>query len=121
MRKKFQKGISLYFTVILTGVVLAIALSLSSILISQMKIFREIGYSTKAFYAADSGIERALIEIETGSGCSQGAPCVLTLSNGASYSVYDLSSGSSGCTAANYCVYSTGVYQSVKRAINANY
>ncbi len=55
-----QKGVSLFITLIITSIVLAIALGMSLILIGQLKITRQIGDSTKAFFAADAGMERAL-------------------------------------------------------------
>lgn len=55
-----QKGIALYITLILTSIILAIALGMSLILVGQLKMTQEIGNSTKAFYAADAGMEMAL-------------------------------------------------------------
>lgn len=55
-----QKGISLYITLILTSIILAIALGMSLLLVGQLKMTKEIGNSTKAFYAADAGMEQAL-------------------------------------------------------------
>ena len=55
-----QKGVSLYITLILTSIILAIALGISLVLVGQLKMTREIGDSTKAFFAADAGMEHAL-------------------------------------------------------------
>lgn len=55
-----QKGISLYITLILTSIILAIALGMSLLFVGQLKMTREIGNSTKAFFAADAGMEQAL-------------------------------------------------------------
>lgn len=55
-----QKGVSLYITLILTSIILAVALGISLLLVGQLKITREIGDSTKAFFAADAGMEQAL-------------------------------------------------------------
>jgi hypothetical protein len=61
-----QKGISLYITLILTSIILAIALGISLIFVGQLKMTREIGNSTKAFFAADAGMEQALnLDIST--------------------------------------------------------
>ena len=55
-----QKGVSLYLTVIILAILLAISLGISTILLGQMKIIGEIGKSVVAFYAADTGIEKML-------------------------------------------------------------
>jgi len=59
-RNKKQKGISLLFIVLITSFILAIGLGLSALLIQEMKMMSEIGYSVIAFYAADTGIEHGL-------------------------------------------------------------
>lgn len=58
-----QRGVSLFLAIMVLSVILAIALGLSSILVSQIKIIRGMGNSVVAFYAADSGIEEALSDI----------------------------------------------------------
>lgn len=55
-----EKGISLYITLILTSIILAVGLGMSLILLGQLRMTKEIGDSLKAFYAADAGIEHAL-------------------------------------------------------------
>jgi hypothetical protein len=58
-----NKGVSLLFIVLISGIILAIALGICAILIQAMKIMTEIGYSVVAFYAADSGIEAAVYDL----------------------------------------------------------
>ncbi len=58
-----QKGISLLFTVLITSLILAISLGISALLIQEMRMMSEIGYSVTAFYAADSGIEAAVYDL----------------------------------------------------------
>ncbi|MBU4298439.1 hypothetical protein L6279_03415 [Candidatus Parcubacteria bacterium] len=55
-----QKGVSLYFAVVITSLFLAIAFGLTAILVSQVKIFKEMGDSVNALFAADSGMEKIL-------------------------------------------------------------
>ena len=58
-----QKGVSLYFAVVITTILLAIVLGLTTILVSQLKIIRGMGDSVVAFFAADRGMERTLYNI----------------------------------------------------------
>jgi len=60
---KQQKGISLLFVVLIMGVILAIGLGISGILVQQTRMTGEIGYSVVSFYAADSGIEQELYDL----------------------------------------------------------
>lgn len=55
-----QKGVSLIITFFVLTIILAVVLSISVILYSQLKIVRNIGNSVVAFYAADSGTEKLL-------------------------------------------------------------
>lgn len=57
-----QKG-SIYLTVILLGVVLAVAIGVVSIVVSGSNLVKGLGDSVRAFHIADSGIEMALYEI----------------------------------------------------------
>ncbi len=59
-----EQGISLYLAFMLMTVLLAMALGLSTILLSQLKTMRSLGKSTIALCAADTGIERAMYVIE---------------------------------------------------------
>jgi len=58
-----QNGVSLLFIVLITSLILAISLGICAILIQEMRLMTEIGYSVSAFYAADSGIEAALYNL----------------------------------------------------------
>ena len=59
-KKENQKGVSLYLAVVILAILLPVAIGLSSIVIFQLKMTRELGNSVVAFYAADSGLERTL-------------------------------------------------------------
>jgi len=55
-----EKGVSLIITFFVLVIILAVVLSISIILYSEIKIIRNIGDSVVAFYAADSGVEKTL-------------------------------------------------------------
>jgi len=55
-----EKGVSLIITFFILVIILAVVLSISIILYSEIKIIRNIGDSVVAFYAADSGVEKTL-------------------------------------------------------------
>jgi len=55
-----ERGVSLIITFFVLVIVLAVVLSISVILYSELKIIRNIGDSVVAFYAADSGVEKTL-------------------------------------------------------------
>lgn len=55
-----QKGISLIITFFIMIVILAVVLSISTILYSEIKIIRNMGNSMASIFAADSGIEKVL-------------------------------------------------------------
>lgn len=61
--EKSKKGIALFFTIVVLGLLLIGAFLVSQIVTSQIKIQRELGYSVKAFYGADSGVEDAFYKI----------------------------------------------------------
>lgn len=60
MRGKQEKGVSLIITFFVMTIIIAVVVSVSAILYSEIKIIRNVGYSVVSFYAADSGIEKAL-------------------------------------------------------------
>lgn len=55
-----EKGVLLYYAVVITSLLLAIALGLGTIFITQIKGLKEMGDSAIAFFAADTGIEKIL-------------------------------------------------------------
>ena len=136
-----QKGISLLFTVLITSFVLAIGLGLSALLIQEMKLMGEIGYSVIAFYAADSGIEAAIYDLyqsesptpvhsdesdsvnlddagyDTLAKCCDPVfeKCSLECPIELGFEIDE------NCNTTNYCLKSAGSYKKVKRAIEINY
>lgn len=55
-----QKGVSLIITFFIMVIILAVVISISILLYSQLKVIRNVGNSVVSFYAADSGIEKVL-------------------------------------------------------------
>lgn len=123
MLNKMNKGVSLYLTIIIMSILLAIVLGLSAILVGQMKMLKGMENSVVAFYAADTGIERILVyrldpinnrPLNT---CTESNRCPLY--NGAEYYV-EVEAGVA-CGANNYCIKSVGNYKGTIRAIEVKY
>jgi len=135
-----QKGISLFLTIIILAVILAIVFGLSAILVGQIKTIREMGNSVIAFYAADTGVERvlkiALDDIRNGTELLEDLYIEPDIGNSASYSVEavcckhsnpncffgepgvcPLSEDDPNCNSTFYCIRSVGTYSDTKRAI----
>jgi hypothetical protein len=62
MIKNFQKekGVSLFLALMVMSLLFSVTLGVSSILISQARVFRIMQGSVTAFYAAETGIEQTL-------------------------------------------------------------
>ena len=109
-----MKGVSLYISLMVMGVLLALALGISAILFSQLKMMEGIGHSVMAFYASNTGIERTLYEISRGA--QIGDEFGETLENGSTYSTKII--GPNGdCPAPNYCIKSVGIHKETRRVI----
>jgi hypothetical protein len=65
-----KKGVSLYLALVIMFILIAIALGVSLIIVSQMKMMKGMGDSVVAFYAADTGIEQTLYQVRVGGGWS---------------------------------------------------
>jgi len=142
--KHSQKGITLFLVIIILAVVLAVAIGLSTILVSQIKMIAGMGNSVKALYAADTGIERVLKIIIAGKEAgltSSYSSSSDEFDNEASYQVEvvccsssdsdcdwsgtpDCPFGGAGddkCEATKYCIRSIGTFEDVQRAIEVSY
>lgn len=106
-----QKGASILFAVLVLSFVLSISFGIASILMRQIKMLRNAEHSVVAFYAADAGIERVLMNRDSPENLSQ------DLSNGARFEVIVTPS----CSGFNFCIKSIGTYGDVKRAIEIKY
>ena len=140
-----QKGVSLYITIVIMAILLAIVLGVSAILMNQIKIIRGIENSVIAFHAADTGIERVLKIIMADDEVGLTGSYSETLDNNASYNVevkrcpstdlncnfYSLSACADtppagvledvNCVASRYCVKSKGAYKGSQRAVEITY
>ena len=112
MKSKTQRGVSLYLSLVIMGILLSLALGINSILLGQAKITQDIGNSVFAFAAAETGIERELYENNT-------PPFSYSGSLGDSfYSVQVTAPPDPSCLAPlSYCVKSVGTYKTINRAI----
>jgi len=61
--RKYQKGISLFLAISLMTVLLGIVLGTCAILLSQFKVTAGMEDSVTALYAADTGIEKVLMDV----------------------------------------------------------
>lgn len=114
-RPSSERGLALFYTLVIVSILLSLGLAISLILIGQIRIITGIGDSVIAFYAADTGMEKALM----GRGAPQDDSG--SLENESSYEVSIILGGEEGCDADNYCIQSVGSYRGVKRAIEAEY
>ncbi|MDD2732006.1 MAG: hypothetical protein PHI53_02305 [Candidatus Pacebacteria bacterium] len=142
---EYQKGVSLFITIIILAIILSVIFSVGTVLIGQIKTIREMGNSVVAFYAADTGIERALekafLYISEGEGRVTFEGEYIGSFNDASYNAIifccdDLNSSchffledadcpeelttDPDCSSSWFCIRSVGTYKSTKRAIEVN-
>ena len=131
-----QDGVSLYITLVILSLLLAIALAGSSLLIGQLGRLKSSGNSVLAFYAADAGIERALYldnkNCSLSSSVAERITCVQTgiggltagdktLANGATFSLEIAEGAAAFCPAGkNYCVRSKGVFKDASRSLRTS-
>lgn len=121
MFKSSQRGVAVFLALLVMIPLLAMAIGVSIILLTQLRILREQGHSVIAFYAADTGIEKAVYEDrvvcrQTGcpgycaSGCL-GLPVDYiyseTLANGATFKFQVFSTSTQ----------SVGIFSEVRRSI----
>ena len=121
----FKKGFSIFLILIIGSVLLSLSLGLIDITTSQIEILRERSNSLKAFYLADSGIERALkdlgsISFPFNSNLGEGSFEVKCFYN---TSTSPLPSGcvlNSICSSPYICLFSVGKVKGSQRAIMVN-
>jgi hypothetical protein len=127
---KNEKGVSMLLAVLILSILLAIALGISHFITEQTKMMREIGYSVKSFYAADSGIEKVLLTNSLSPGSVNGSTYTITCGccdptvNPDICPSPDCLAGCDvdpNCRAPNYCLKSIGDYQGFRRAIQVDY
>jgi len=117
-----EKGASLYLAVLIMVILTSIVLSLSVILVNQIKMISGMENSVISFSAADTGIEMVLEEDADATSTNNilgDVDYIGQLDNGAEFQVTVYSPGEGNCPADvdNFCINSSGVYKGNKRAI----
>ena len=134
-----QQGVSLLLVLMVLSILLAIGAGIAKVLIVQFQIQTDIGKSVVAFYAGDSGVERALRNRNNDPALRSSPPAGIdgaewNFPNGASYKI-NVSQGSRSPSpdlvkcpndpvtgkAFYYCIESIGKYQGVSRTIEIKY
>ncbi|MDP2946307.1 MAG: hypothetical protein Q8N61_02540 [bacterium] len=105
-----QKGITLLLTVIIISIIMSIAILISNIVITQLKLAGDISDSVAAIYAADSGVEWQLYQIRYGASVP-----VPVMSNGAIVTTTVIGSYP------NFTIKSLGSYRAVKRQFEVSF
>lgn len=117
-----QKGISLYYAVLIMSISLAVALGLNTIVVKSVGTTQEIKKSPPALHGADTGVEQALYDIKTGNaGIGSSTEVTWNLGDGRTveYS-YEITTSSPRCPEDSlYCIEASGIYQGSKRFIDA--
>jgi len=122
MINKKSKGSILFFSIIITAVVLTIGLGLTNLLIKQFKIIKESGNSVLAFYAADSGAEFGLFELFKENIYDSGPiPTTTTYFLDSNLGYKLVIDNTSACSASYYCIRSYGFFQQYQRRIELAY
>ena len=114
---KKQSGSALYLTVVFVGLILVVVIGATNIVVMGSNLVKGVGDSTKAFYIADTGIEKTLYEVlkqdnKGGGDCSE---------------EFDSTYGSVDCTVivtedgADTYIRSNGGYNGSERRIEAAY
>lgn len=123
-----ETGVAVVLSILILTAILTVSLGASTILVRELRFGREANFYVRAFFAADSGIEKILTlrdSPQSFTACTSSAsPCVLT--NGAEYWVVVTASGAikpdgSPCSSGNFCIESIGRYMGTRRAIEVNY
>ena len=63
-RKNNQKGVSIYFVLMILMIIFGSFLIVSNLILTRFKIIGTVGDSVTAFYAADAGMEKVLYDIK---------------------------------------------------------
>ena len=133
-----EKGISLYFAVVILSVLLAMVLAVSLMIARQTEMVKGIGDSVIALNAAETGIEAVLfapdeyatdtlfyghLDIDNdGLTASSSVSCTSSAINfpgDACYAVKKIAPGSN-CQAKYYCIKSIGYFGKIRRALEVS-
>ncbi len=111
--KQNEQGIAIYLVMVILALLLSVGLGLCAVLISQLKIISNLGDSVIAFYAAETGIERAQVHPAADYSASGSVGAAV-------YTTTGISSGGV-CTPTNFCIRSIGDYKGTRRVIEIQY
>ena len=112
---KDESGVSLIFTVLFLGMVLSTGLGIANLMLKEIKISSNIGYSVPAFYAAEAGIEKILyVDRKVEDGVSDGD--MYNNSPNPSFEANVKIDGDGDIT-----IKSVGTYNGVKRGVEVSY
>ena len=112
---KNESGVSLIFTILFLGMILSTGLGIANLMLKEIKISSNIGYSVPAYYAAEAGIERILYMDRKGGGISIGYKAEETLSVGSKFKAEVMQ------TDPKIIIKSVGTYNGVKRGVEVGY
>ena len=119
-----QKGSSLLFTILIMSFVMGISFGVSYILFQEIKIMRDIGNSVVAFYAAESGIEKLMMNQANLQQGDIDSGCFDNPHSNICYETTVYAPGDNGCPEIDnldFCLQSVGNYGGTKRAIQLKY
>lgn len=103
------------------SILMSAVLGLTSIIIGGVKTSETLGYSAKALYAADTGIEQALYNIKTTSGTCSNFNGSFETDYTWDVTMTNSENGDTDCSATGTIIISSGIYRTVKRKIEASY
>lgn len=63
---KNSRGSALLITLLLLGVLMTLTLSISSLVIREIRVTQSVVDANKAYYASEAGVENALLKLKTG-------------------------------------------------------
>ena len=109
-----KSGFSLIIAMMLMTLTVSTVLGIVSLFLREFKLNTDLKYSTQAFYAAETGIEKYLWEFRRNGSGNRGTFSCATdcLGNGATYSLeYDFTGE------VPFYILSTGDFRGIKRAI----
>ena len=111
---KSESGVSLIFTVLFLAMVLSTGLGIANLMLKEIKISSNIGYSVPAYYAAEAGIEKILYMDRKGGRVSVGDKTEEILSIGSKFETEVMQIDP-------IIIKSVGTYNGVKRGVEVSY
>lgn len=115
---KNNQGIALLLTMIILGMIVASALSISTLILGEIKMNKLVDDSVQAIFAADAGMEKLFYwaNKHPSGGSLVDINYTAVLANGAQYEA---------CTVAQACtdniLRSRGIFNTTQRALEASY